>query len=130
MSRPAVPSGLGSYGAIFRPELNVMERIGALRGLADAYARLHPQLQELDRRAQGPALEARVWVVIGRHEARGRVEPAQVWFDAVEALEKHRVECEATTHRSNFERPAAYTDLLDEVAATGVRSAPTRSISA
>jgi pimeloyl-ACP methyl ester carboxylesterase len=105
---------------IFRPEFTMMERIGAVRGLADSYARLYPQLQELDFRAQVPALEVPVWVVMGRHEARGRVEPAQEWFEALQAPEKRWVVFEASSHRANFERPAEYADLLDEVvAATG-----------
>ena len=107
---------------IFRPEFSVIEQIGALRGLADSYARLYPQLQELDLRAQVPALEVPVWVVMGRHEARGRVEPAREWFDALQAPEKHWVVFEASSHRANFERPAEYAALLDEVVtATGGR---------
>ncbi len=105
---------------IFKPEFSMMERIGAIRGLADTYARLYPQLQELDFREQVPALEVPVWVVMGRHEARGRLEPARAWFDALQAPEKHWVVFEASSHRANFERPAAYAALLDEVvAATG-----------
>ena len=102
---------------IWRPEFSMMERIGALRGLADTYARLYPQLQELDLRAQVPALEVPVWVVMGRHEARGRVEPAQEWFEALQAPEKHWLVFEGSSHRANFERPAAYAALLDEVVA-------------
>ena len=57
---------------------------------------------------------------MGEHEARGRVEPARAWFDALEAPEKHWVVFERSSHRANFERPAAYAALLDEVvAATG-----------
>ena len=105
---------------IWRPEFSMMERIGALRGLVDTYARLYPQLQELDLRAQVPALEVPVWVVTGRYEARGRVEPALEWFEALQAPEKHWVVFEGSSHRANTERPAAYAALLDEVvAATG-----------
>jgi pimeloyl-ACP methyl ester carboxylesterase len=102
---------------IWKPEFSMMERIGALRGLVDSYARLYPQLQELDLRERVPELEVPVWVVMGRHEARGRVEPARAWFDALRAPEKHWVVFEGSSHRASFERPAAYAALLEEVVA-------------
>ena len=102
---------------IWKPEFTMMERIGAMRGLVDTYARLYPQLQELDLRERVPELEVPVWVVMGEHEARGRVAPARAWFDALRAPEKHWVVFEASSHRANFERPAAYGELLDEVVA-------------
>lgn len=100
---------------IFVPEFSLMDSIGALRGLTDVYARLYPQLQELDLRVEVPRLEVPVWLLMGRHEARGRVEPARAWFDALEAPEKHWVVFEGSSHRASFERPAEYGRLLDEV---------------
>ena len=106
---------------IWGPEFNVMESLGAIRGLADTYARLYPQLQELDLREQVPALEIPVWLVMGAHEARGRVEPARAWFEALQAPEKHWVVFEGSSHRANVERPAEYARLLAEVkAVTGM----------
>jgi pimeloyl-ACP methyl ester carboxylesterase len=102
---------------IWKPEFSMMDRIGALRGLVDSYARLYPQLQDLDLRERVPKLEVPVWVVMGRHEARGRVAPARAWFDALRAPEKHWVVFEGSSHRANFERPVAYAELLDEVVA-------------
>lgn len=102
---------------IWVPEFSLMDSIGALRGLADVYARLYPQLQELDLRVDVPRLEVPVWLVMGRHEARGRVEPARAWFDALEAPQKHWVVFDGASHRANFERPTEYRQLLDEVAA-------------
>jgi proline iminopeptidase len=100
---------------IWGPEFSAMESLGAIRGLADTYARLYPQLQELDLRAVVPALDVPVWLVMGRHEARGRVEPARAWFDALQAPEKHWVVFEGSSHRANVERPAAYASLLADI---------------
>jgi proline iminopeptidase len=100
---------------IWRPEFGLMDTIGAIRGLTDVYARLYPQLQELDLRVEVPRLEVPVWLVMGRHEARGRVEPARAWFEALEAPQKHWVVFEGASHRANFERPVEYRRLLDEV---------------
>ena len=106
---------------IWAPEFSVMESLGAVRGLADTYARLYPQLQELDLRQRVPALEVPVWLVMGAHEARGRAEPARTWFESLKAPEKHWVVFEASGHRANVERPAEYARLLAEIkAATGM----------
>ncbi len=105
---------------IWGPEFSVMESLGAIRGLADTYARLYPQVQELDLRQVVPALEVPVWLVMGAHEARGRVEPARAWFESLQAPEKHWVVFEGSGHRANVERPAEYARLLAEIkAATG-----------
>jgi pimeloyl-ACP methyl ester carboxylesterase len=100
---------------IFAPEFGLMGTIGALRGLTDTYARLYPQLQDLDLRIEVPRLDVPVWFLVGRHEARGRVEPAQEWFEALEAPQKHWVVFEGASHRASFERPVEYGRLLDEV---------------
>jgi proline iminopeptidase len=103
---------------IWAPEFSVMESLGAVRGLADTYARLYPQLQELDLRQHVPALDVPVWLVMGAHEARGRVEPARRWFESLQAPEKHWVVFEGSSHRANVERPAEYARLLAEIEAT------------
>jgi proline iminopeptidase len=100
---------------IWGPEYDVMDKIGAIRGLVDTYALLYPQLQRLDFRTQVPRLEVPVYVLMGEHEARGRVEPAREWFAALEAPAKEWIEFSAASHRASFERPALYTDLLTRV---------------
>ena len=102
---------------IWGPEFSVMDSINAIRGLADTYARLYPQLQDLDLRERVPSLDVPVWIVMGVHEARGRVEPAREWFEALEAPAKEWVVFEASSHRANFERPAEYARLLEEILA-------------
>jgi proline iminopeptidase len=99
---------------IFRPEFSLLDAIGAIRGLTDVYARLYPQLQALDLRVDVPRLGVPVWMLVGRHEARGRVEPARAWFEALEAPHKAWVVFEGSSHRANFERPVEYRRLLEE----------------
>ena len=62
-----------------------------------------------------PSLEVPVWIVMGRHEARGRVEPARAWFEALQAPKMHWVVFDASSHRANFERPAEYARWLQEI---------------
>jgi proline iminopeptidase len=100
---------------IWGPEYDLMDKIGAIRGLVDTYALLYPQLQRLDFRTQVPRLDVPIYVLMGEHEARGRVEPAREWFAALDAPSKEWIEFPASSHRASFERPAPYTDLLTRV---------------
>ena len=70
-----------------------------------------------DFRIDVPSLDIPVYVVMGRHEARGRVEPAREWFDALDAPAKEWVVFEGSSHRASFERPADYARLLTRVLA-------------
>jgi pimeloyl-ACP methyl ester carboxylesterase len=102
---------------IFVPENTFMDRVNAVRGLVDTYAVLYPQLQTFDFRTDVPRLDIPVYLVMGRHEARGRVLPAQEWFDQLDAPLKQWTTFEASSHRANFERPADYATLLTQVLA-------------
>jgi CubicO group peptidase (beta-lactamase class C family) len=111
--------------AIWLPEYGLIEQVNALRGLADTYVRLYPQIQLIDLRREVLRLEVPLTVVMGRHEAAGRVRPAREWFDALEAPSKCWVVLEGSSHRANVERPAEYARLLAEiVAATADRPSP------
>lgn len=102
---------------IWVPENSFMDQVNAVRGLLDTYSLMYPQLQDLDLREEAPRLEVPVYVVMGEHEARGRVDPAREWFDRLEAPAKTWVELPASSHRASFERPDDYAALLRQVLA-------------
>jgi pimeloyl-ACP methyl ester carboxylesterase len=102
---------------IFVPENTLMDRVNAVRGLADTFALLYPQLQGLDFRTDVPRLDVPVYLVMGRHEAPGRVIPAREWFDRLDAPSKQWVEFDRSSHRASFEEPAAYSALMARVLA-------------
>ena len=102
---------------IFAPENTLMDRVNAVRGLADTFAVLYPQLQELDFRTDVPRLDVPVYLVMGRHEAPGRVIPAQEWFDRLDAPSKQWIELDHSSHRASFEEPAAYSALMAQALA-------------
>lgn len=116
-SYPEFDGSTEMTATIWVPENTFMDRVNAIRGLLDTYSLVYPQLQELDLRQQAPRLEVPVYVVMGEHEARGRVEPAREWFDRLEAPEKTWVEFPASSHRASFERPEDYAALLRQVLA-------------
>ncbi|MGJ7440466.1 alpha/beta fold hydrolase [Aquipuribacter sp. MA13-6] len=100
---------------IWGPENTFMDRVNAARGLLDTYSLLYPQLQELDFREDVPRLEVPVYVVMGEHEARGRVDPAREWFEQLQAPDKTWIEVPAASHRASFEQPEAYARLMQQV---------------
>lgn len=102
---------------LFVPENSVMDIVGGLRGLVDAYAALYPQLQGIDFREQVTSLEIPVTIVLGKYEARGRAVLAREWFDLLDAPTKDLVIFEDSGHRSSFEQPADFARLMEEVAA-------------
>jgi proline iminopeptidase len=102
---------------IWGPEYSLMDSLAAIRGLLDTFALLYPQLQELDLRDAVPALDVPLYVVMGEHEASGRVAPARDWFDQLDAPRKRWVELPASGHRASFEQPVRYNQLLTDVLA-------------
>lgn len=101
---------------LFVPEYTLMDRINAFKGFLDTNGTLYPQLQDIDFRDDVPALDVPYWMVLGEHEARGRVVLAEEWFDLVEAPSKTLVVFEGAGHRANFDRPESFADLMAEVA--------------
>ena len=116
-SYPEFDGSTEMTATIWVPENTFMDRVNAIRGLLDTYSLLYPQLQDLDLRQEAPRLDTPVYVVMGEHEARGRVEPAREWFDRLEAPDKTWVELPASSHRASFERPDDYAALLRQVLA-------------
>ena len=104
-------------GNLFVPENSVMDIVGGMRGLIDAYAALYPQIQGIDLRQDVTSLEVPVTIVLGKYEARGRAVPAREWFDTLDAPSKDLVIFEDSGHRPSFEQPADFTRLMEEVAA-------------
>lgn len=94
------------------PENSLMDRANGLRGFLDTFAVLYPQLHAVDLRRDAPRLAVPVYIVLGRHEARGRAVLAQEWFAILEAPAKQLIIFEHSGHRPLFEEPAAFTALM------------------
>ena len=62
----------------------------------------------VDFRDDVPSLDVPVYMVIGRHEARGRAVLADEWFAMLKAPAKERIVFENSGHRPSFEEPAAF----------------------
>ncbi|HLU31918.1 MAG TPA: alpha/beta fold hydrolase, partial [Acidimicrobiia bacterium] len=102
---------------LFVPEYSFMDRVNAFRGFFDTAGVLYPQLQGLDFRSDIPVLGVPYYMVMGENEARGRAEPAEEWFSALEAPHKEKVVFEGSGHRAHFDRPGAFGQLMERVLA-------------
>jgi pimeloyl-ACP methyl ester carboxylesterase len=100
---------------LFVPENSLLDRINGLRAFLDTFSVLYPQLQGIDFRSDVLRLDLPVYMVIGRHEARGRAVPANEWFEMLEAPSKERIIFEHSGHRPLFEEPAVFTSLMAKV---------------
>jgi proline iminopeptidase len=100
---------------LFVPENTVMDRLNGFAAFLDTFSVLYPQLQEIDFRKDVPVLDVPVYMVIGRHEARGRAVLADEWFDMLEAPSKERIVFERSGHRPSFEEPAVFAALMTRI---------------
>ncbi len=99
------------------PENNLMDKVNGMRGLLDTFAVLYPQLQDFDFRQSVTHLDVPVYIVVGAHEARGRAVLAKDWYERLDAPAKQLVVFEHSGHRPPFEEPAAFAELMRNVAA-------------
>ncbi len=100
---------------LFVPEYSFLDRLNAFRGFLDSFAVLYPQLQEIDFRRTATTLDVPVTMVLGAHEARGRAEPANAWFEALQAPAKERIVLDGGGHRAHFDQPAAFATLMARI---------------
>jgi pimeloyl-ACP methyl ester carboxylesterase len=103
---------------LFVEEYTLLEQIHNLGAFLDTFTVLYPQIQDIDFRTGATSLDVPVYLVQGRHEARGRSELAEEWFEMLEAPSKEMFILENSGHRPLFEEPAAFasvvTRLLDD----------------
>jgi len=117
-------SGVGQFG-LFGSEYSFIENANLIRGLVDMFSLMYPQLQEIDFRADVPALEVPVYVLDGENDLRGRRELAHEWFAQLTAPHKELITYENAGHAAAFEQADAFLRMMVEeiVPATYVLSA-------
>jgi proline iminopeptidase len=106
-------------------EFALIEGVRAGGAALDTLAVLYPRLQEVDLRVEAPSLEVPVYLVQGRHEARGRAEPAAEWFGELDAPDKELIVFERSGHRPMFEEPDRFFEVMTDVLA---RTQPTNRL--
>jgi proline iminopeptidase len=110
--------GSGQMGEnILVGEYTLLEQLHAFGGVMDTFSVLYPQIQDIDFRTQATSLDVPVYLAQGAHEAPGRAEPAQQWFDLLDAPSKELVTFDSSGHRPLWEQPAEFHDLMATVVA-------------
>ncbi|MGS2614555.1 alpha/beta fold hydrolase [Micromonospora sp. LZ34] len=97
------------------PEYTLLEQAHALSGMFDGWDVLYPKVQGVDLRRDVRQLQVPVWLVDGAHEVPGRLALLEEWYAQLQAPRKERVVLDGVGHRSLFERPGPFVDLLTRV---------------
>jgi proline iminopeptidase len=98
-------------------EYTLLEQLHVLGAFIDTFSVLYPQIQDVDFRTQATSLDVPVYLAQGAHEAPGRAEPAQEWFDLLQAPGKAWVTFDSSGHRPLWEQPARFHELMATVLA-------------
>jgi proline iminopeptidase len=101
-------------GTLLVDEYTLVEKIRTAAATLDTLGVLYPRVQELDLRTDAPRLEVPVFLVQGRHEARGRAELAAAWFDQLQAPSKELIVFEDSGHRPMFEEGDRFAEVMVE----------------
>lgn len=105
--------GMGGFSENFVvPEHTLVDQVHMLGAFMDTFGVLYPQIQGIDLRADAASLPVPVFFTQGQHEARGRAEPFEEWFAALDAPEKELVVIDGVGHRPLFERPAEFVAFM------------------
>lgn len=112
--------GAGGFSENFLvPEYSLIEQIHLLGGFMDTFGALYPQLQEIDFRETATELPVPVHFVQGAHEADGRAELFEEWYDMLDAPTKSLTYLPRSGHRPLFEQPDEFvTHMVDTVLAS------------
>lgn len=92
----------GPWG-ILGSEYNLVEKTNVLRGLADTFSLLYPQIQDVDLRRDAARLAVPVYVLDGQAELTARRDPALEWYADLEAPIKRIYSFEDSAHAPAFE---------------------------
>lgn len=108
--------------SLFVREYTLVEQLRGMAAIAETFAVLYPQLQDIDFRVDVPRLDVPVYIVDGKLEAAGRETLAREWFDSLSATSKRYVVFGSSGHTPQYDEPARFAELMAHVlAATAMR---------
>jgi pimeloyl-ACP methyl ester carboxylesterase len=99
------------------PELGVLDRIHVIAGFLDSFDAYYPRVRSVDFRTQVPSLAVPVYFVAGEREVPARVRDLGRWLAVLQAPHKELVTLADAGHRSMFEQPERFADVLRRVVA-------------
>jgi proline iminopeptidase len=102
-------------GTLLVSEYDLVAKVRTAAATLDTLGVLYRKVEHVDLRDLAPRLEVPVYLVQGRHEARGRAELADAWFEQLDAPSKELVVFERSGHRPMFEEPERFAEVMAEV---------------
>jgi pimeloyl-ACP methyl ester carboxylesterase len=99
------------------PELGTLDKVHVLSGFLDSFDAYYPRVRDIDFARQVPALSVRVYFVAGDREVPARVRDLGLWYSALKAPHKELVTLKNAGHRSMFDQPAAFAEVMARVLA-------------
>lgn len=110
--------GAGGFSSNLTPsEYTLIDTVHAFGGFLDTFAAIYPGLQGVDLRRDATTLAVPVYVVEGRHEILARSTLAHEWFAGLHAPYKELVVLDTSGHRSLFEQPDRFLEIMSGVLA-------------
>ena len=108
--------GAGGFSTNLTPsEYALIDTVHAFGGFLDTFAAVYPGLQGVDLRQDATSLAVPVYVVEGRYEVPARSGLAHEWFAGLHAPYKELVVLETSGHRSLFEQPDRFVEVMSAV---------------
>jgi pimeloyl-ACP methyl ester carboxylesterase len=99
------------------PELSALDKVHVLSGFLDSFDTYYPRVQGVDFRSQVPSLGVPVYFVAGDRDVPARTRDLNLWFQTLQAPHKEIVTLRNAGHRSMFDQPAAFVDVMTRVLA-------------
>ncbi len=101
--------------SLFVSEYTFTESVRAMGAIADTFAVMYPQLQNVDFRRDVPRLEVPVYLVQGVHEAPGRADLAEQWFEELSAPSKELTPFSNSGHTPHLDEPGRFAEFMAQV---------------
>jgi pimeloyl-ACP methyl ester carboxylesterase len=114
-SYPSFNPGVEMPAILMVSEYTFLEKLHAFGAFLDTFSALYPQIQDVDLREDVTSLDVPVYMVLGRHEARGRALLAEEWFEQLEAPHKEKHVFEGSGHRPHFEEPDRFALVMAQI---------------
>ncbi|MDF5754338.1 alpha/beta hydrolase [Spongiactinospora sp. TRM90649] len=94
------------------PEYSLLDKAHLFAGFLDAFDIYYPRARDIDLRARVPSLAVPVHLIDGDAEVPARLRLTREWYAALRAPAKEHVVIPGAGHRSLFERPDRFADML------------------
>lgn len=99
-------------------EYTLIDQVHLLGAFMDTFSVLYPQLQDIDFRDSATDFEIPMFFVQGAHEAAGRADVFEDWYQRVDAPVKDVTVLDTSGHRPLWEQPDEFVDyMIDTVLA-------------